>query len=85
MTKEEIRKNIKEVVDDTTSLSDESWEIKYGEGVTYDMILLDLIEKEKEETVKQVRYGYLGRCPVHDNALRCLKCVDTLKKDWDAE
>lgn len=47
--------------------------------------LLALFEKEKEETVKQVRYGHLGRCPVHDNALRCLKCVETLREDWNAE
>lgn len=38
------------------------------------------IEKEKAyaEAVKQVRYGNLGRCPRHDEALKCLECVKEL-------
>ena len=42
--------------------------------------LVALVEREKEEAVKQVRYGNIGRCPRHDEALRCRKCLKELNE-----
>jgi hypothetical protein len=42
MTDKQIEEKIREVVEDVVHLTNAQWEIKYGEGITYNMILMNL-------------------------------------------
>lgn len=72
LTNTKIKEKIKEVVEDSTGLSDAQWEIKYSEGITYMDVLMDVIALVQKETQEQTEKRYS----------RLIKAIDEAAAEW---